>query len=190
MSFPNIPDINPHITLKRGEVINLLLSSIAMEELGLSHLLNAEAEKIQKIIGKKKLSVEEVIVTQESVEKILRNIIKTQMLLQFKLEDVLKIPPIDCDCEDCDCEICDCKDCDCEDCDCEDCDCEDCDCEDCDCKDCDCDCEDDDYEDDDYEDDDYEDEIILKKKRVRHRKNDTARRENKNANRREKKRRR
>ncbi|PGC41762.1 hypothetical protein COM24_34180, partial [Bacillus toyonensis] len=111
MSFPNIPDIKPHITLKRGEVINLLLSSIAMEELGLSHLLNAEAEKIQKIIGKKNLSVEEAIVTQESVEKILRNIIKTQMLLQFKLEDVLKIPPIDCDCENCDCEICDCEDC-------------------------------------------------------------------------------
>ncbi|HFJ9466746.1 hypothetical protein P4V01_21175 [Bacillus thuringiensis] len=186
MSFPNIPDIKPHITLKRGEVINLLLSSIAMEELGLSHLLNAEAEKIQQIIGKKNLSVEEAIVTQESVEKILRNIIKTQMLLQFKLEDVLKIPSFDCDCEDCeicDCEDCDCEDCDCEDCDCEDCDCEDCDCEDCDCKDCDC-------EDDDYEDDDYEDEIVLKKKRVHHRKNDSARRENKNANRREKKRRR
>ncbi|MGC9299177.1 hypothetical protein ACOIX7_02865 [Bacillus cereus] len=178
MSFPNIPDINPHITLKRGEVINLLLSSIAMEELGLSHLLNAEAEKIKKVIGKKNLSVEEVIVTQESVEKILRNIIKTQMLLQFKLEDVLKIPSIDCACEICDCEDCDCEDCDCEDCDCEDCDCEDCDCEDCDCEDCDC------------EDEEYEDEIVLKKKRVHHRKNDGAHRENQNANRREKKRKR
>ncbi|MDM8365474.1 hypothetical protein [Bacillus thuringiensis] len=163
MSFPNIPDINPHITLKRDEVINLLLSSIAMEELGLSHLLTAEAEKIQQLI-KKKLSVEEVIATQESVEKILRNIIKTQILLQFKLEDVLKIPTIDCGCEDCDCEDCGCEDCDCEDC---DCDCEDCDCEDCDC----------------------EDEIILKKKYVHHRKNDGIRKKNQNINRREKKRR-
>ncbi|MGN4719868.1 hypothetical protein ACTFQ7_29710 [Bacillus cereus group sp. MYBK226-2] len=117
MSLPNIPDIEPHITLTREEVINLLLSSIAMEEIGLSHLINAEAEKIQKIISKDCLSVKEALVTQESVEKILRNIIKTQMLLQFKLEDVLKIPTLDCN--DCNCEECDC---DCEDCDCEDCD--------------------------------------------------------------------
>ncbi|MGR6008320.1 hypothetical protein ACT7CZ_05390 [Bacillus cereus] len=48
MSLPNIPDIEPHITLTREEVINLLLSSIAMEEIGLSHLINAEAEKIKK----------------------------------------------------------------------------------------------------------------------------------------------
>ncbi|WP_459501293.1 hypothetical protein [Bacillus sp. C1] len=114
MSLPNIPDIQPNITLTRDEVINLLLSSIAMEEIGLSHLLNAEAEKIQKIIGKNCLSVKEAIITQESVEKILRNIIKTQMLLQFKLEDVLKIPSMDCCDGDCDCD-CDCDDdCDCD----------------------------------------------------------------------------
>ncbi|MBK5491851.1 hypothetical protein [Bacillus sp. TH13] len=116
MSLPNIPDIKPQITLTREEVINLLLSSIAMEEIGLSHLLNAEAEKIQKIIGENCLSVKEVIITQESVEKILRNIIKTQMLLQFKLEDVLKIPTNschDCDCDcDCNCNCDDCDDCD------------------------------------------------------------------------------
>ncbi|MED0980302.1 hypothetical protein P4T48_12305 [Bacillus paramycoides] len=177
MSLPNIPDIQPHITLTREEVINLLLSSIAMEELGLSHLLNAEAEKIQKIIKKDCLSVKEAIATQESVEKILRNIIKTQMLLQFKLEDVLKVPSKDCrDC-DCDCEDCDCEDCDCKDCDCEDCDCKDCDCEDCDCEDCDC------------EDDDWEEENLPKRTNVPNKKTKVKMAHKNNRNRKERSRR-
>ncbi|MEX0418494.1 hypothetical protein [Bacillus sp. C30] len=44
MSQPNLPDINPNITLTREEAINLLLSSIAMQELGLAHIIN-EREK-------------------------------------------------------------------------------------------------------------------------------------------------
>jgi hypothetical protein len=33
MSVPNVPDINPEINLPRHQVINLLLASIAFEEL-------------------------------------------------------------------------------------------------------------------------------------------------------------
>jgi hypothetical protein len=47
MSMPNIPDITPDIDLKREDVINLLLTSIALEEIGISHILNAEGEKLQ-----------------------------------------------------------------------------------------------------------------------------------------------
>lgn len=45
MSQPNLPNITPNITLSRSSVINLLLASIAMEELGLAHIINAEGEK-------------------------------------------------------------------------------------------------------------------------------------------------
>ena len=35
----------------REDAVNQILSSIAMEELGLSHILNAEGEKLQYILG-------------------------------------------------------------------------------------------------------------------------------------------
>lgn len=92
MAMPNIPDINPEITLTTDQVLNLILASIGLEELGLAHILNAEGEKIQAAIGLA-TSLPDLIAINESVEKTLRAVIKKQMLLQFKLEDVLALLP-------------------------------------------------------------------------------------------------
>ena len=94
MSFPNIPNVSPDIDITVEEAINLLLASIAFEELGLAHLINAEAEKIQFVIDTfhnqtKTSTIEDLIKIDSSVERTLRTVIKQQMLLQFKLEDVL-----------------------------------------------------------------------------------------------------
>jgi hypothetical protein len=91
MSMPTVPNITPEIILKREEVLNLLLTSIALEEIGLSHIINAEGEKIQKIVKDQCLSLHEALALNNSVERMLRNVIKTQMLLQFKLEDIIKL---------------------------------------------------------------------------------------------------
>ncbi|MCA1055423.1 hypothetical protein LCM10_10545 [Rossellomorea aquimaris] len=91
MSMPNIPDIKPDIELKRRDVINLLLASIALEEIGLSHILNAEGEKLQKAI-QLATCFDELLDANRSAERMLRSVIKQEMLLQFKLEDVLEIP--------------------------------------------------------------------------------------------------
>ena len=110
MSFPNIPNVTPNIDLSRVEVINLLLASIAFEELGLAHIINAEAEKIQFVLGTLPGEVPTTIPTiptipiiptiptidtllniNTSVERVLRDVIKKEMLLQFKLEDVIRI---------------------------------------------------------------------------------------------------
>ena len=51
MSYPNIPTVDATISITLEEAINLLLASIAFEELGLAHIINAEAEKIQYVLG-------------------------------------------------------------------------------------------------------------------------------------------
>nr|ABY19411.1 PclH [Pasteuria ramosa] len=51
MSQANIPGISPQISLDQESVLNLLLASTALNSVGLSHVLNAEAEKMQYILG-------------------------------------------------------------------------------------------------------------------------------------------
>ena len=100
MSFPNIPNITPSMSLTRTDAINLLLASVAFEELGLAHLVNAEAEKIQAVVGTLPNSnttardISDLLAINQSVNKTLRTAIKKEMLLEFKLEEILKIPTI------------------------------------------------------------------------------------------------
>ncbi|MGL5259587.1 MAG: hypothetical protein ACRC7V_05705 [Lachnospiraceae bacterium] len=105
MSMPNIPDLSPNIQIDRTDAINILLTSIGLEELSLSHIVNAEAEKIQYALGtlqvgedengkpiySESLSPEEVLKMNQSAGKVLRDVIKNQMLLGMKLEEVVEI---------------------------------------------------------------------------------------------------
>ena len=50
MSQPNFPVIDPPLT--RDGSVNEIIASIAAEELSLSHILNAEGEKLQYVLGK------------------------------------------------------------------------------------------------------------------------------------------
>ncbi|MDI1451571.1 hypothetical protein QHF85_46445, partial [Polyangium sp. 6x1] len=50
MSNVTIPAFNNLPDFQREDVASLVLVSIAMEEMGLSHILNAEGEKIQWIL--------------------------------------------------------------------------------------------------------------------------------------------
>jgi hypothetical protein len=87
--------VTPSINLSRGDVINLLLASIAFEELGLAHIINAEGEKLQAVLGTlpgvslTASSVSQLLSVNQSIERTLRTVLKTQMMLQFKLEDIL-----------------------------------------------------------------------------------------------------
>ena len=92
MSMPTIPDIKPKIEIQFEETVKLLLVSVALEELSLAHILNAEAEKIQEIIKCGTCNkLQDLICIDKSVEKTLRDIIKKEMLLQFKFENILEL---------------------------------------------------------------------------------------------------
>ncbi|MFT4142698.1 MAG: collagen-like protein, partial [Bacillus sp. (in: firmicutes)] len=98
MSQPNLPDITPNISLTREEAINLLLSSIAMQELGLAHIINAEGEKLQYALGtlaNNSLATpptfDQLIQLNKSVQSTLKSASETEMLLKGKLESVMEM---------------------------------------------------------------------------------------------------
>ena len=93
MSQPNFPSISPPIS--REDAINQILASIAMEELGLSHVINAEGEKLQYILGTipglsgPPATVTDVLEVNESVRDVLNSTVQTQMFLNAKLQNAL-----------------------------------------------------------------------------------------------------
>ncbi len=97
MSMPNIPDLDPNVTISRDDALNVILSSIGMEELSMAHLVNAEAEKIQFALGTLETaggtaaSIEDIMEINNSSNKMLRDVIKNQMLIGMKMEDVVAL---------------------------------------------------------------------------------------------------
>lgn len=91
MSMPNVPDIKPEIELDFDETINLLLTSIALEELSIAHIMNAEAEKIQEVIKYKCNDLEDLLEINKSVEKMVKTLIYKEILLENKFENVLTL---------------------------------------------------------------------------------------------------
>jgi hypothetical protein len=99
MSFPNIPPITPEISVSTNDTIPLLLASIALEEMALAHIMNAEAEKLQFVLGTLDtetvltgtLTLDDLLSVNASVQRTLRDVIKKEMLLQFKFENILDL---------------------------------------------------------------------------------------------------
>ena len=97
MSLPSFPKVDPPI--ERENAVNQILSSIAMEELGLSHILNAEGEKLQYILGTLHgtspcACPQDVLAVNKSVTALVEAVTQNQMLLKSKLEKVLEFCPL------------------------------------------------------------------------------------------------
>lgn len=93
MSMPTIPK-EPHRPDKKEVVIDLL-ESIALEEIALSHIMNAEAEKIQAFVGEcldfpTCPSNEEILLFNKSAGRLLETVVMKEWLLLNKLQDVLE----------------------------------------------------------------------------------------------------
>ncbi|MFJ5718291.1 hypothetical protein [Neobacillus sp. NPDC093127] len=101
MSNPNIGNITPLISITTAQTVPLLLASVALEELALAHLVNAEAEKLQLVLGTLTptrttlspavVSLTNLLAIDASVQRTLRDVIKKEMLLEFKFENVLDL---------------------------------------------------------------------------------------------------
>jgi len=98
MSLPSFPNVDPPI--QREDAVNHILSSIAMEELGLSHILNAEGEKLQYILGTlpglsgPAATVEDVLSANESVRNLLKTAVQNQLFLKAKMQGALEASPL------------------------------------------------------------------------------------------------
>lgn len=96
MSQPQFPT---DFDFTRQDVINQIISSIAMEELALSHIINTEGEKIQYALGtlpgaENTATIEEVLDVNCSTSASLGAVLENQMLLNGKLSDALQSPVI------------------------------------------------------------------------------------------------
>ena len=79
----------------------MIIASIAMEELALSHILNAEGEKLQYILGTLPgaspcLCPQDVLAVNKSVTALVEVVTQNQMLLKNKLDRVLEFCPPPC----------------------------------------------------------------------------------------------
>ena len=95
MSMPTFPQIDPPLT--REGSLNEIIASIAAEELSLSHILNAEGEKLQYVLGTlpglgEAATLTEVMQINQSVQDTMSNIMEQQMLLSGKLSAAMTAP--------------------------------------------------------------------------------------------------
>lgn len=74
----------------KSQAVTDIIESIALEEVGLAHIINAEGEKLQKGIALA-TNIDELISLNFSAKETLNNVITIQMLLQFKLAEIAKI---------------------------------------------------------------------------------------------------
>ena len=95
MSMPTFPQIDPPLT--REGSLNEIIASIAAEELSLSHILNAEGEKLQYVLGTlpglgEAATLTEVMQINQSVQDTMSDIMEQQMLLSGKLSAAMTAP--------------------------------------------------------------------------------------------------
>lgn len=71
----------------RDQAITDLIQSVALEETALSHILNAEGEKIQKMVALPDVTPEVLLAANKSVESMVNAVSRLEMILQSKLSN-------------------------------------------------------------------------------------------------------
>lgn len=72
-------------TVTREQAISDIIESIALQETGLSHVINAEGEKIQKIVAISS-DANDLLAVNNSVAAMINAVTRLEMVLHSKLE--------------------------------------------------------------------------------------------------------
>lgn len=80
----SMPSIIPSIT-SRCQAITDIIESIALEQAGISHILNAEGEKLQRVINMPDITIEELVDINSSVQSLVASITALETVFQAKL---------------------------------------------------------------------------------------------------------
>lgn len=80
-----MPIITPGNNTLEQAVTNLI-ESVAMQENALSHILNAEGEKMQAIIASEGITAEQLLCMNRSVDQMVSAVARLEMILQAKVE--------------------------------------------------------------------------------------------------------
>jgi hypothetical protein len=70
----------------REQAITDIISSVALQEAALAHILNAEGEKMQAIIAMPDVTPEQLLDLNGSVTQMVNAVTRLEMTLQSKLE--------------------------------------------------------------------------------------------------------
>lgn len=70
----------------RIQAITDLIESVALEQTALSHILNAEGEKLQKLLSLDGIGIAEVLLGNKSVDDMVVSVTKLEALLRMKLD--------------------------------------------------------------------------------------------------------
>lgn len=79
-----MPVITPSHTT-RCQAITDVIESVALQETALSHILNAEGEKLQRAIGMANVTPVQLLQFNRSVEQTIRSVAQLEVILQSKL---------------------------------------------------------------------------------------------------------
>ena len=84
-SFMGMPVITPSQTT-RCQAVTDIIESVALEQTALSHILNAEGEKLQRAVRLETVSPAQLLQFNQSVEQMVRTVAQLEMILQSKLQ--------------------------------------------------------------------------------------------------------
>ena len=80
-----MPVITPSTT-SRCQAITDIIESVALEQAALAHILNAEGEKLQRVIATETVGTEQLLETNDSVERMVSAVSSLEAALLAKLE--------------------------------------------------------------------------------------------------------